>query len=293
MEADLHVPGNILLAQYNQLNSWNPSDKKTTRVVGSTWGYEEGIGADALFLSIGGFAQIRPTEVVVVDSSNACLRNVNRITLQTEQLVGQCESSGYVDGVGNNSRFNRPEYVIKDLMSSNHLIATDQDNDGNAVLRSVDLVTLNVTLFAPIPNDTTYINGITQQEDSGNFFVAVSYEWTGEGGGTIMMLNYASKALTYITQKDMPCGLNDGPILEAEFCTPGAPIFLNPDVLLIADWYNGRVRALDLKKNKTSSICFGLCDKLNPTDYEYIYSAAVVDDTLYIATPLSLFAVKG
>ena len=91
----------------------------------------------------------------------------------------------------------------------------------------------------------------------------------------------------------MPCGLNDVPLLEAEFCTPGAPIFLNPDVLLIADWYNGRVRALDLKKNKTSSICFGLCDKLNPTDYEYIYSAAVVDDTLYIATPLSLFAVKG
>ena len=208
MEADLHVPGNILFAQYNQLNSWNPSDKKTTRVVGSTWGYEEGIGADALFLSIGGFAQIRPTEVVVVDSSNACLRNVNRITLQTEQLVGQCESSGYVDGVGNNSRFNRPEHVIKDLMSSNHLIATDQDNDGNAVLRSVDLVTLNVTLFAPIRNDTTYINGITQQEDSGNFFIAVSYDW----GGTIMMLNYASKALTYITQKEMPCGLNDGPI---------------------------------------------------------------------------------
>ena len=246
-----------------------------------------------MFRSISGFAQISPTEVVVIDSSNACLRNVNRITLQTEQLVGQCESSGYVDGVGNNSRFNRPEHVIKDMMSPNHLIVTDQDNDGNTVLRSVDLVTLNLTLFAPMPNhmDNTDI-GITQQEDSGNIFVTV-HHWGGSDLNNIMMLNYGSKALTYINQKYMPCGLNDGPILEAEFCTPGAPIFLNPDVLLIADWYNGRVRALDLKKNKTSSICFGLCDKLNPTDYEYIYSAAVVDDTLYIATPLSLFAVKG
>ena len=254
------MPGNILLAQGNQLNSWNPSDKKTTPVVGSTWGYQEGIGAEALLNWIAGFTQISPTEVVVVDGGNDCLRNVNRITLQTEQLVGQCESSGYADGVGNNSRFNSLYYVIKDLMSSNHLIVTDQDNNGNAVLRSVDLVTLNVTLFAPIPNDTTYINGITQQEDSGNFFDVDSYEWGGVGGGTIMMLNYASKALTYITQKDMPCGLNDGPLLEAEFCSSGTLIFLESDVLLATDWNNGRVRALDLKKNKTCSICFGLCD---------------------------------
>ena len=261
--------------------------------MGSTWGYEEGIGAGALFRWIGGFTQISPTEVVVVDGGNDCLRNVNRITLQTEQLVGQCESSGYADGVGNNSRFNSLYYVIKDLMSSNHLIVTDQDNNGNAVLRSVDLVTLNVTLFAPIPNDTTYINGITQQEDSGNFFVAVSYEWGGVGGGTIMMLNYASKALTYITQKEMPCGLNDGPLLEAEFCSLRALIFLDSDVLLTTDWMNGRVRALDLKKNKTSSICFGLCDKLRYSDYDFMDSAAVVDDTLYIGTYTSLLAVKG
>ena len=167
------MPGNILLAQDNQLNSWNLSDKKTTRVVGSTYGYQEGIGAGALFRWISGFTQISHTEVVVIDSDSRCLRNVNRITLQTEQLVGQCESSGYIDGVGNNSRFNWPAHGIKDLMSANHLIVTDQDNDRNAVLRSVDHVTLNVTLFAPIPNDTTYINGITQLEDSGNIFVTV------------------------------------------------------------------------------------------------------------------------
>ena len=92
MDLDHYRPGFIVYTDHIALMT---SDGKTTHLIAGNStqeGYREGVGAEARFIYIAGFAQISEKFVVVVDSGNHCLRLINRSTNKTSVFSGQCES---------------------------------------------------------------------------------------------------------------------------------------------------------------------------------------------------------
>ena len=123
MELDKYRPGFIV---YTDKHALMTSDGTTTHLIaGSSTqrGYREGVGAEARFYTISGFAQISEKLVVVADTINSCLRLIDRTTNKTSVFSGQCQSEGYEDG--RPGQFNAPWSVVMDQKDNDQLLVTD------------------------------------------------------------------------------------------------------------------------------------------------------------------------
>ena len=81
MELDRYRPGFIV---YTDKHALMTSDGTTTHLIAGNStqeGYREGVGAEARFYYIRGFAQISEKIVVVADRYNHCLRRLDRSLL--------------------------------------------------------------------------------------------------------------------------------------------------------------------------------------------------------------------
>ena len=145
MEFDRFRPGFIV---YTDKHALMTSDGTTTHLIAGSstqWGgYREGVGADARFYGIIGFAQVSEKRVVVADTRNHCMRLIDRTTHNTSVFSGQCHTrGGYQDG--RPGEFYRPYYVLIDRRDKNQLLITDH---GNAAVRTVDVMSRAVGTFA-------------------------------------------------------------------------------------------------------------------------------------------------
>jgi hypothetical protein len=70
-------------------------------------GYADGVGTNAAFNWPMG-VQLVGNALVVADSSNDCLRNINTATLAVTTFVGACGQSGFADGFGTLAQFSFP-----------------------------------------------------------------------------------------------------------------------------------------------------------------------------------------
>ena len=98
MELDRYRPGYLL---YTEKRALMTSDGTTTHLIAGNstqGGYREGVGAEARFNYITGFAQISVKLIVVADFYNHCMRLIDRTTNNTSVFSGQCKSRGYEDG---------------------------------------------------------------------------------------------------------------------------------------------------------------------------------------------------
>ena len=98
MESDRYRPGHII---HSDLYVLMTSDGTTTHLIAGNstqGGYREGVGAEARFNYITGFAQISVKLIVVADFYNHCMRLIDRTTNNTSVFSGQCKSRGYEDG---------------------------------------------------------------------------------------------------------------------------------------------------------------------------------------------------
>ena len=92
MELDRYRPGFIVHTDKHALIT---SDGTTTHVIAGNStqrGYREGVGAEARFFYLRGFAQISEKLIVVADWGNHCMRLIDRTSNTTSLFSGQCKS---------------------------------------------------------------------------------------------------------------------------------------------------------------------------------------------------------
>ena len=82
MEPDRFRPGNILYSNRDTLKSLDPDRWAPHSIAGRDRksGYQEGKGFNAHFNFMTSFYQFNSTTVVIANTSNDCVRTVNRIT---------------------------------------------------------------------------------------------------------------------------------------------------------------------------------------------------------------------
>ena len=272
MELDRYRPGFLL---YADLKALMTGDGTTTHLIAghsTQGGYREGVGAEARFFYIRGFAQISDKHVVVVDRYNHCLRLIDRTTNNTSVFSGQCESYGYEDG--RPGLFGYPVYVVIDKRDKNQLFIVDSDNS------AVRNVTVNSRVAGTfVQSDSLkYIRGITQEEESGDLY-ATAYH-------ALYRITYTQRTVTLISgSPGDSSGDRDSTLHDSLFYWPAELIFIAPDTLLVADDNNNKLRLLDMNSDKVTT--------LNVTNSLYGPSSLLLtNNTLYVGQSWKIIQYK-
>lgn len=143
MEVDVRETGSILLATWFDIATYTTSDRKVNVIINRT---SDLLGFDYLT----GFTQLSPDKIVIVDSSNDCLKLLDRITNKLTKYAGLCGSSGFRDDTSEYARFNSPHSVSIDKRDEGYLIVSDTAN--NAIRRVSNTTPGNVTtLISNLP----------------------------------------------------------------------------------------------------------------------------------------------
>ena len=239
---DEFVPGNLLFADGSALKT---TDGTTTSLItgsSTSYGYIDGVGANAKFNHILSFVLLSRSNVILADYHNHCLRSVDRLTNQTSTYSGNCTNRGYQDGV--DALFTFPYSIILDYMNSQQLIISEHSLHA---LKTINVVNKNViTMFRYSAYDLNYL---LQDPETGNIYVTFNH-----GVGLYI---YQSNTFSIITGSTSS-GFVEGELSQLRIEYPAGLAFLSRGTLLVADMNNNGLRVLDLTTNSSSSICTGV-----------------------------------
>ena len=144
LEIDKSDPTQLLAAYVASLGVIRQNDTEPHKIVGGERkGYQDGIGHDAQFDHITGFAQLNMTHVALVDHGNHCIRMVDRLQRSATTLAGQCGQPGDDNGPLLQSKFYQPYSIIK-RSDDGILLVTDHHNNA---IREIDLKANSVSTF--------------------------------------------------------------------------------------------------------------------------------------------------
>ena len=269
IELDHYRPGYLV---YSDSFALMTGDGTTTHLIAGSstqGGYREGVGADARFFLMQGFAQISEKFVVVADTANDCLRLIDRTTNKTSAFSGQCQSGGYEDG--RPGQFSYPHFVVIDKRDKNQLFITDFFN--NAVRN----VTVNSRVAGTfVQSDSLkYIKGITQEEESGDLYVTAYH--------ALYRITYIQRTVSLISGSPGDnFGYEVSTLLDSRFKWPFELIFIKPNTLLIADTANHKLRLLDMNSDKVTTL--NVTNSLSAP-----YSLLLTNDSLYVGQTGNIF----
>ena len=242
MESDRYRPGFIVYTDSRALMT--TSDGTTTHLIAGKWtekGYKEGVGAEARFDLITGFAQISEKLVVVADYHNYCMRLIDRTSNTTSLFSGRCKFRGYEDG--RPGRFRYPWSVVIDQRDKNQLLIADI---GNAAVRTVDVMSRVVGTLVK-SDSLERIRGITQEEKSGDLFVTTYH--------ALYRITYIQRTVSLISgSPGSNYGYRDSTLLDSLFDNLLELIFITPKTLLIAAQNNYKLRLLDIESDKVTTL---------------------------------------
>ena len=205
------------------------------------WGYVEGVGREARFALITGIAQLEH-EYILSDSNNHCLRSVNYLSKETQAFAGLCEAEGTADGSLVSARFMSPHGLMRDPSNHNAIYLVD-----DKVLRKIDL-SAETVITLPGSHLSVFSDGITMNP-AGGILV------TSEHGVMQYTLNETVQWLTGKTTQGTACDECD--IALAKFFRPVGLRFITPEVLLVADRYNHKLRLVNLTSRRVTAIGAG------------------------------------
>ena len=269
MELDKYRPGYLLYTDKHALMTYNGTTTHLIAGNSTQWGYREGVGAEARFTSIYGFAQISEKHVVVADVNNHCLRLIDRTTNKTSVFSGQCKSRGYEGGLP--GQFSYPHFVVIDKRDKNQLFITDFFN--NAVRN----VTVNSRVAGTfVQSDSLkYITGITQEEESGDLYVTAYH--------ALYRITYTQTTVSLISgSPGENYGHKDSTLLKSLFDLPYELIFITPKTLLIADRGNNKLRLVHMNSDKVTTL--NVTNSLNSPR-----SLLLTNDSLYVGQRKKIF----
>ena len=289
IESDLFIKGNILYIDYCALKTTDGVTSTTIAGHSTTCYHHFAVGLLARFQELFGFRQISPSEVVVADHYQHCLKLIDRATLQVSRYAGYCGSSGYVTGTSG-ARFYYPHTIISDIKRPGMLLVTDSAND--AVRHVNTLSSSSPRTVSNFFQQTSYLDwprGITQHHVSGDLYIT-------NNDDEVWKVTYSSKSISKLA------GTSANTFRNCDFSTsyfydPYEIIFIGENNLLLADSNNQRLRVLNLKTSHTSSVCTGSASHIDG-DMEtctlyYPRSLMVLNDTLYVGEYQRIRKVQG
>ncbi len=208
---------------------------------GVNFGYFDGIGAEAEFnrpqgvVATGGY-------LYVADGHNHCIRRIDLTPpdYDVTTFAGTPKVAGSWDGVGTSARFHEPTGMDTD---GTYLYVADQ---GNHLIRRVDLVTAEVTTIAGQANEAAHVDGPAWQarfnlprdvavDGSGRIIIADSFNCA------IRMLD---NGMVYTISGDYQnCGHQDGPASVATFNTPSG-VEVVGTAIYVSDFANYVIRKI-------------------------------------------------
>ena len=250
-------------------------------------GYVEGKGTDARFKEITSFLQLDKNRVAIVDHQNSCVRMLDRETEVTSPFVGKCGVIGWPDGKALEAEFNQPTDILFDERDRNNLIILDDYNDA---IRLLDMRTMMLkTLYA---NDTDLYRpryAVVDKNNPDKLYITIMRR--------LVSYSFEKNAVTVLTgavpaTDEEKYIIFDGHLSAARFGYYLSGIAqINEQFLLISDYWNDKVRVIDLLNQQVYSVCdddvvqvFGVvmhtqssvCKSLRP------HAVTLINDQLYI-----------
>ena len=251
MEPDCFRPGNILYSNRDTLKSLDPDRWAPQSIAGRDRksGYQEGKGFNARFNFMTSFYQFNSTTVVIADTSNDCVRTVNRITNMTSWVSGKCADPlgfGSVDGSFYSARFSGPYYFVK---------LPGFVSDGHEQLAFTDFSSIRIMDFTAETVSTMVEEDVierprvlTLSPDNSSLYFSFF-----NGVGHLELATYRRTILSQGYRHGTPV---DGPLSSAVFGGDiNAMAFLGEKVLIVSDQENNIIRVIDLVDRQVSSIC--------------------------------------
>ena len=239
MEADEYTPGNILYTNRHSLSTTDGVNSQILAGNATVRGYKEGQAQSALFRTITGFTQISPKRIIIVDKENHCLRLLEYPTYPvvvplTSVFSGQCQRSGSWNV--RPALYSYPWSIVKDKLNTRQLL----------VIRTVDSQTRVVGTFV---KSRSIINvKYLAQEKGGDMYVTVKY--------AIFRITYSDKKITLLSGKatNSGGGYRDSNLLKSLYYELYDLMFIGPDTLIVTDAWNSRLRLVDIKSDKVTTL---------------------------------------
>jgi sugar lactone lactonase YvrE len=214
-------------------------------------GSQDGRGSSARFFRPTGVASDGAGHLLVADSENRTIRQVDLGSGQVTTLAGAPGAEGTQDGRGSQARFSRPSDVV-----TNHAgFAFVTDSDGHTV-RKIDLGTGQVTTLAGLPGSFGNTDGIGSAArfdmprgiayaEPDDLFVA------DFGNSTIRKIAISTAQVTTLAGEAQQTGFADGIGPNALFAFPTG-LASDGNNLFVADTGNHSIRKIDIRTRKVS-----------------------------------------
>jgi sugar lactone lactonase YvrE len=219
-------------------------------LAGGTRGTANGIGTAAQFNEPWGIAQDSLGNTYVAEYGNHCIRKIDP-SRNVTTFAGIPKSSGAQNGIGTAARFNQPQCIIVDR--NNNLYVADSANNMIRMITSSGVVS---TIAGSTTSGSTNGLGITAKfnrpygiamDAAGNIYVADT------NNHIIRKIDTATNVTTFAGSGSI--GKGDGIGIAAQFYNPYALAIDNTtNMLYVADWGNGSIRAIKLANASVSTL---------------------------------------
>jgi len=217
-------------------------------------GSSDGRGDAARFNNPQGISGDGAGNLYVADSGIHTIRRIALSTGEVTTIAGVAYLRGTADGTGTAARFDTPTGIACDGVN---LYITDQTG---SVVRQMALATLAVTTLAGAPNMYGNVDGMG---DGARFQRARAV--VHDGTGSLYIADYANNSVrklvlatrqvtTYARGSLANPGLADGPLATANFYNPYDLAIDGSGHLYVADYYNLRIRRIDLATQTVSTV---------------------------------------
>lgn len=185
MEVDRYITGNILFSDDFSLKTTDGQTVTTITHLSALISYQTNSDTSSVLNNVRGFTQISPTEIVLADYGNHCLRLFNRVTHELSVYAGICgESRSPLSR--SRKGFNRPHSVMVDIRHPEMLLVSGEGD------RSISHVNMSGSAPHIITQFSNYVDpkGISQDPQTGDIYTSRT--------NSILKIEYAGKRSTSI-----------------------------------------------------------------------------------------------
>ena len=186
--------------------------------------------------------QYNETHRLVMLTDNFCVVMTSFQHMTMTPFAGECSSLGYRDGYGDEARFSRIYHSVR-ADDQQSVIIADHDNHK---LRYLGLFSKRVSTFASLTKKPI---GLVMRPESDELFFSFP--------GGLGRLNPLTPHLAeYLTSHDGYFGHSDGHLSAALFSDmPATLLFISTNVMLVSDYNNDVLRAVDTEKSTVTTLC--------------------------------------
>ena len=245
MEEDESLHDHILFTYQDRIGTTNGTKAKVV-----AW-------ASNSSSTIEGFTQLSAQQLVFVESKKHCLYLFDRQSKNISAFAGECE-----EGL-------RPLYsptsLHRDIVNNSQVFIINLVGK----IFTVNLDTQSIELF--VENNNIYTNAHMTQNDKGDVYFT--------SRNALYRVGYINRHVELLSGYGGDCDAYlDGSLNRALYSNPSGLLFITPDILLIADRGNNKLRLVDLKSNRVSTldVCLGCKEIKRP------YTLLLLKGSLYI-----------